>query len=194
MASAPKVALATFADLLAIPEEERFHEVIHGEIVRKALPTGKHGRAQTKLAAQVDPFDHRPGGRHPGGWWFAGDVEIEFGPHEVYRPDIAGWRRERLSEPPDEMPIRVRPDWVCEILSQSNAKNDRVTKFDVYRRCAVPHYWIVDPEQGTLTVHRWTPDGYLVVLNAARGERVRAEPFEAIELAVGVLFGDEGDD
>ena len=42
-----------------------------------------------------------------------------------------------------------------------------------------------------LRVHRWTSEGYLVVLNAHRGQRVRAEPFEAIELYVGVLFGDD---
>jgi len=30
---------ATVADLLAIPESERFHEVIDGELVRKALPS-----------------------------------------------------------------------------------------------------------------------------------------------------------
>jgi hypothetical protein len=55
-------------------------------------------------------------------------------------------------------------------------------------------YWIADPREETLTVYRWTPEGYLVALRAARGERVRAEPFEAIALQVEVLFGDEHDD
>ena len=62
-----------------------------------------------------------------------------------------------------------------------------------YQRARVPHYWIVDPRDQTLTVHRWTPEGYLVVLKAERGERTRAEPFEAIELQVGIFFGDEDD-
>jgi len=48
----------------------------------------------------------------------------------------------------------------------------------------VPHSWIVDPQLETLRVHRWTADGYLVVLDAERSQRVRAEPFEAIELQV----------
>ncbi len=50
---------------------------------------------------------------------------------------------------------------------------------------------ILDPEQGTLAVHRWHADGYLEVLVAERGQTVRAEPFDAIEIAVGGLFGDE---
>ena len=88
-------------------------------------------------------------------------------------------------------PIRVRPDWVCEILSPSNAKTDLIAKFQVLQRCGVPHYWIVDPERELLTVHRWTDGGYLVALHAATGQVVRAEPFEAIELRVGMLFGEE---
>src|SRR5262245_52144589 len=35
--------IATVEDLLAIPEEERFHEIIDGELVQKAMPTPKHG-------------------------------------------------------------------------------------------------------------------------------------------------------
>ena len=43
----------------------------------------------------------------------------------------------------------------------------------------------------TLTVYRFSPDGYVEILAAQRGERVRAEPFESIELPVGVFFGEE---
>lgn len=192
-ARAPHVATA--ADLLALPESSRFHEVIAGELVQKAAPSGKHGGAQAALTGSLfGPFSRRPGGRWPGGWWFETEVEIEFERHEVYRPDLAGWRRERAPEQPSETIVRLRPDWICEILSPSNARDDQVTKFETYRRCGVPHYWIVDPDQRTLRVHRWTPEGYLVVLSAQSGQRVRAEPFDAIELQVGVLFGDDPDD
>jgi hypothetical protein len=34
-------------------------------------------------------------------------------------------------------------------------------------------------------------EGYLEVLSAERGELVRAEPFQAIELPVAALFGDD---
>ena len=80
---------------------------------------------------------------------------------------------------------------MCEVLSPSNARDDQVGKFETYRRCGVPHHWIVDPTLRTLRVHRFTPEGYLVVLNAVSGQRVRAEPFDAIELDVGVLFGED---
>jgi hypothetical protein len=55
----------------------------------------------------------------------------------------------------------------------------------------VAHYWLVDPRDSTLTVMRWSADGYVTRLSAERGEIVRAEPFDAIEIAVGTLFGDD---
>jgi len=55
----------------------------------------------------------------------------------------------------------------------------------------VPHYWIVNPMEHTLTVLRWTRDGFLTVLTAERGETVHAEPFEALDLGISRIFGDE---
>ena len=45
----------------------------------------------------------------------------------------------------------------------------------------------------TLSVYRFALEGYLHVLAARRGERVRAEPFGEIDLDIGVLFGDDED-
>ena len=58
----------------------------------------------------------------------------------------------------------------------------------------VPYYWLVDPEEKILLVQRWTPAGYVVILRASSGDVVRAEPFDAIDLAVAELFGDEADE
>ena len=186
---------ATWSDLLSIPESERFHEVIGGELVRKAMPSGPHGRAQSRLASRIGgPYDRKPGGRLPGGWWLVTEVEVQLEAHEVYRPDVVGWRRERLAELPKQAPIIVRPDWVCEVLSESNARNDLVKKMRGYHRAELPHYWVVDPEAESLTVYRWTAEGFLLVLAAERTETVRPEPFDGIELFVGTLFGDDEDD
>ena len=116
------------------------------------------------------------------------EVEVYFGPSETYRHDLVGWRRDTAPVMPPERPVRVRPDWVGEVLSTSNASNDTVKKLRTLQRCGVPHYWLVDPERKTLTVLRWTADGYLTVLSASIDERVRAEPFDQVELDLTVLF------
>jgi Uma2 family endonuclease len=188
-----KVQPATIADLLAIPEERRRHEVIDGVLVEKEAASGRHGGAQGRLFRRLGPYDRGPGGRWPGGWWFATEVEIRFEDQQVFRPDVAGWRRERMAALPSEVPITVRPDFICEILSK-NKRNDLIKKKRVYHRHQVGHYWIVDPIEETLAVYRWHTDGYVEVLIADRDERVHAEPFDAIELRVGVLFGDDDDE
>jgi Uma2 family endonuclease len=45
-----------------------------------------------------------------------------------------------------------RPDLVMEIVSENNRRHDLVTKRDEYARAGIPEYWIVDPEQETITV------------------------------------------
>lgn len=180
---------ATAADLARLPLDPRA-EIIDGAILEKASPSAEHSDAQGGLIVHLrGPFHRRPGGGQPGGWWILPEVEIELAPHDVYRPDVAGLRRERAPERPRGRPVTLRPDWVCEVLSASNASNDLVTKLRGYHRAEIPHYWIVDPQNETLTVLRWTPDGYLTALTAGRADRVRAEPFDALELPVGILFG-----
>lgn len=191
MSAAEKIHRATLADLLAIPEDKRFHEIVNGELVQRASPSPLHSVAQLALGAEIrDLYGRNRGGRGPGGWWLMTDPDVRLEEHEIYRPDIAGWRRERMPTVPTETPIDLRPDWVCEILSPGNFRNDTIRKLRVYNRAGVPHYWIVDPREQTLTVYRHSPDGYTVVLIAERGDRVRPEPFTDLELDIAALFGD----
>jgi Uma2 family endonuclease len=182
---------ATSADLAALPGDP-YAEVIGGLVVEKASPSAEHGATQIALAATLWHRFHNRGGGGPGGWWIMTEVEVELESHEIYRPDLVGWRRDRVPTRPTGRPVRVRPDWVSEVLSASNADNDLVTKFRGYHRNGVPHYWLLDPDSRTLMVYRWSEAGYIAVLTAKRDETVRAEPFEAMELVVGSLF-DEGE-
>jgi len=184
----------TVAEWLEQPEEARL-ELIDGDFVEKASPTFEHGVAQSQTAAALaGPFGRRAGGpAGPGGWWIATEVDVLLD-GRGYRPDIAGWRREHLPVAPKQRPVTVRPDWLCEIVSESNRAVDTVTKLRRYHQAGVPHYWILDRVDRTLTVHRHTADGYLVALKAESHERVRAEPFDAIELQVAELLGEDPDD
>lgn len=185
---------ATQDDFWNIPEEQRFHELIGGQLAEKAAPSGEHGHAQACVAsAIVPPFQRRGGGGGPGGWWIATEVELLLTSADVVRPDVAGWRRERCPKRPTGTPISLRPDWICEVISPSNANNDTVKKLRLYHRVEIPHYWLVDPRDMTLTVMRHSDAGYVTIMRAERGEVVQPEPFELISLAVGMLFGDDPD-
>ena len=183
-------------DLRSVPEGERFHELVGGELVRRARPSGPRGRARFRLATAIGgPYD-RPAGRGgPGGWIFAMGVEIRLDGANVLRPDVAGWRRERLRRLTAESPVEVRPDWACEILSGASGESAGFERLRAYQRCGVGHCWIVDPVSETLAGYRWTREGYLLVLTAAGAERVRAEPFADVEISArGVIAEDEDGD
>src|SRR5690606_27810064 len=133
---------ATFKDLALLPEEVRA-EIVDGEIVEKAAPSFEHANTQLGLGSLIRvEFHGDRGGPRSGGWWILSEVDVELEAHDVYRPDLAGWKRESLPAQPVGRPVRVRPDWVCEVLSRSNAQNDLVKKFRGYHRAGVPHYWI----------------------------------------------------
>ncbi len=183
--------LATAEDLRLLDPAVRA-EVVAGEVVEKATPSAEHADAQLGLGTALrGPFHRRGGGGAPGGWWILVECEIELEAHEVYRPDLSGWRRDRVPERPSGLPVRLRPDWVCEVLSPTTADRDLGEKMQALHRNGVPHYWIVDPLNRVLTVYRWAPDGYLAVRSAGPGDRIRAEPFDAVPLQVGLLFGEE---
>jgi Uma2 family endonuclease len=179
----------TIAEWLDAPEGSRF-ELIDGELIEKAAPTIEHGMAQSLTSSTIaSAFHRRPGGpRGPGGWWIATEVDILL-EERGFRPDLVGWRRERAPVMPKERPVALRPDWICEIVSDSNRSTDTVIKLRRYHQAAVPHYWLLDGVDRTLTVHRYASDGYLLVLRAEEHEIVRAEPFDAIEVEIRVLLG-----
>jgi Uma2 family endonuclease len=191
---APLARPATPADLLARPDRDRV-ELVGGELVMKAAPTAEHGRSQGATVGSLRRrFDRKPGGRWPGGWWFATETHVQYPNGAVFCHDLVGWRRDRVPEFPTGFAVNVRPDWVCELLSPRNQKRDFVDKPRTLHAALVPHYWILDAQEKVLMAHRHGHDGYIMVLSAGADETVRAEPFDAIELRVAVLLGDDDDD
>lgn len=174
----------TIEEWLAQPAELRL-ELLDGEFIEKAAADMPHALAQGGAIGMIRSLFHRK-----EGWWIASEVDIQLG-ENGYRPDLAGWRRARLVEPPRGHPVTSRPDWICEVLSDSLRSNATLRKLRRYHQAGVPHFWLLDPDTGTLNVFRHEPLGYLNVLIAERPQRVRAEPFDSIELHVGQLLGDD---
>lgn len=180
--------LATFEDLSRLPEDARA-EVLGGTVITSPAPLPKHSKAQRALGRFVGgPFDDDHGYGGPGGWWIFVEVDVQLGPHDVVRPDIAGWRRERLQDPGDQRPILVAPDWVCEVLSLSTAAHDKITKRELYARSGIAHYWIVDVDAHTLEAFELVNQRWVLIGTYGDDAVARIPPFEQIELAVGRIF------
>ena len=92
---------------------------------------------------------------------------------------------------PETAWFEVRPDWVCEVVSPSSMRVDRVRKLRIYAREGVPHAWLVDPVRRTLEVFT-LQGGVFALTHAFEGDgNVKAPPFDAIELELLALWGGE---
>ena len=96
--------------------------LLDGQLVQKTSPSLEHGVAQARLVIALSPYGEDEGGvgQQPGGWLIGTEIEILAG-RTPYRPDIVGWRSERMAELPQQFPVAVRPDWVCEVVSPGDS-------------------------------------------------------------------------
>lgn len=186
----PARRLATWEDVWEGSRHERRYEVLAGELFEKAAGDGEHSGTQAGMVITLGgPFNRRGGSGPPGGWWLLTEPDVEFEPHEVLRPDLAGWRRERCPERPSGFPVRVVPDWVCEVLSPSTAARDVGHKRTVYHRHGVEWYWLVHPRDHIVTVLRRGVRDYEIAATCGAEGRVRLPPFDAVEVEAARLFG-----
>jgi Uma2 family endonuclease len=179
----PVRKLPTLEDLERLPPGVK-GEIIEGVLYTQPRPRLGHQHAGGNIFGDLSgPFDRgRSGG--PGGWWILIEPGIELPNTPEISPDIAGVRRERLPSLPASEPLRIVPDWVCEILSPSNRRHDLLTKKPYYAKIGVPYLWLVELEAQALMAYR-LENGRWVELGSWGDETdARIEPFEAIPLDV----------
>lgn len=186
MSRPPRHRSATWDDLDRVPED-LIGEIVAGEIVVTPRPDVPHMEVTSFLGDLLSgAFRRGIGG--PGGWVIFDEPRIRFG-EDIRVPDLAGWRKERWVGVPRRGPIPIVPDWICEVLSRRTEREDRTHKMALYARAKVPHLWLITPESRTLEVYRLDPSGWLLVGTHADRDRVRAVPFDAVELDLSLLWG-----
>jgi Uma2 family endonuclease len=183
----PATKRATYEDVLNAPEH-KVAEIVDGVLHLSPRPAVPHAEATSAIGDELKgPFQRGRGG--PGGWLIVDEPELHLGA-DILVPDLAGWRRERLPKLPNAPYITLAPDWICEALSPSTSRLDRAEKLPVYARERVRHAWIVDPIARTLEGLRLEGERWVILATHAGDARIRAEPFDAIELELGLLWAD----
>lgn len=185
MSSLPVVFGASYEDIKRL-DPLLIGEILAGDLYTRRRPSNLDALFCSALGMDIgSAFQRARGG--PGGWYLLHKPELHLA-EDVVVPNIAAWRRERLLEIPDEPYFALAPDWACEVISPSTARRDRTVKLEIYRREGVTHYWIVDVRAQTIEILRLDGEGYRLVGVLAGDTKVRAEPFDAIELDLGELW------
>ena len=107
---------------------------------------------------------------------------------EIVVPNLAGWRRERMSNHPNTAYFTLALDWVCEVLSGSTRKVDLHEKRPIYAREGVGHLWLVDPIDRTLDEFELHDGKCLLIAIAKDDEPVSIRPFDAITFCLDDLW------
>ncbi len=175
--------IATYADLLALGDGVHA-EIVAGELVIHAAPGVAHGFSALGLGGDL-LFAFQRGRGGPGGWWILGEVDVALPIGDVVRPDLAGWRITTMPTLPQTRPVEIRPDWICEVLSPSNAAYDEGEKLALYHAAGVEWVWHVDPERRLVRVYAYDPRGYIVSATIGGDtESASLAPFEAVPFCV----------
>jgi len=193
MVGVPRKRNATYDDLEQAPENT-IAEIIGGDLVVMPRPSGPHGQAASMVGVDVgDAFGRRKGGRGPGGWIIHDEPELHV-PRilpDVYVPDLAGWRRERMPTVPADHRYRIAPDWVCEVVSPKKRHHDLMVKGARYLHAGVPWFWLVEPLERTVDCYA-ARDGTWVSAASFEGDvRARIPPFDAVEIDISEWWLDE---
>ncbi len=177
---ARKIEPATMADLEALPANIK-GEIIDGVLYTQPRPRAVHQNTISWIEHELfGPYRRHRGG--PGGWWILPEPGIELPDAPEVSPDVAGWRRERMPVLPRDEPIRVVPDWVCEIFTKRTRAYVQDIKRPFYARVGVEWLWHVDLDTQTFTINRLN-QGKWVELGVHVGNQfVHAEPFDIVEL------------
>lgn len=181
--------MATYQDVLDAPAHV-VAEIVTGDLFLSQRPGGPHAGATHRLNDELLPF-RRPGGGGGGGgepgWYFLFEPELHLG-SDIVVPDLAAWR---FARKPDEREafFTTPPDWVCETLSRSTEKLDRLRKLPTYAKASVSHAWLLDPRTHTLEVHGLAGNRYELVQMFDQGDLIRARPFDDIELTIAKIMG-----
>ena len=154
-------------------------QLIDGALYTQPRPRVRHGRLAVGILSElVATFDReRPDADR---WTFIIEPELHLVfEHDVYIPDLAGWRPGRSPGAPETYKIAEMPDWICEVLSPSTESLDRRVKLPMYGRHGIPLAWLADPETRTIEGYRWDGAAWQPTGSVTAPATVALPPFEA---------------
>lgn len=178
----PTKTRMTIEEYMALPESNQHMELINGELIVSPAPKDGHQKASTKhigffvLNIKEGELRTAPSDLHIDGI-------------VVVQPDIF-W----ISPSNDRCTLHEDgywhgvPDLIVEILSPSTASRDRGFKYQLYERCGVREYWLVDYESLFIEVYTLQSGKFERLGLFTPGEAFESPILNGLKIEVGHLL------
>lgn len=127
------------------------YELVDGELLVTPAPAYRHQRIILDLAVRLRVY----GAREKIAEVILGPGELKLAADAHFEPDIFVIPGVDGRLPSAEAPGPHAPLLVCEVLSPSSSRHDRIKKRRYFQTHAVPEYWIVDGDAQVFEV--WRP-------------------------------------
>lgn len=159
----------TRAELDAMPEDGRRHELIDGALIVTPAPALRHQRASARLTVLLS-------NRCPDALEvLAAPFDVVLAEDTVVEPDLLVARKEDLTE----RDLPGVPLLALEILSPSTRHIDLHLKRARYEAAGCASYWVVDPAVPSITAWELRRGTYVEVAHAVADETVELhQPFD----------------
>jgi Uma2 family endonuclease len=157
-------------------------EFIQGEVIMHSPALNRHLFATQRLYKAIDAYVVTRS---------LGIVHIEKAmtcfPRNDYEPDVIYFGPAKaLGITPDTLRFPI-PDLIVEVLSPSTETRDRGIKFQDYALHGVAEYWIIDPVDETVELHRLVGEIYPPVPKQADGV-LASDVVPGFEIPVRAIF------
>lgn len=173
----------TYADYLALPDDGLRHEIIEGKHYVTPSPVTRHQRISLRLAQLIQNYLDA----HPVGELFIAPFDVLLSNHDIVEPDLLFLSTARAHFLTSKN-LQGPPDLVVEILSPGTRRRDKGLKRNLYERVGVEEYWLIDPDQDEVMVHRRGTTGFEHVVRLSRAEVLTTPVLPGLDLPLERVF------
>lgn len=179
----PEPIKLTYQDYCALPDDGRRYEILDGDLYMSPAPETPHQRVAFRLAMIL----HAHVARRGLGEVFIAPLDVLLDEHDVVEPDIIFVSKARRSIITQKN-IQGAPDLLVEVMSPSSGDRDTRDKRNLYARCGVPFYWLVDPDARSITELELVETAYAEVGVANGASNLSPKLFPGLQIQLEELW------
>lgn len=155
----PERIRLNYVDYCALPDDGKRYEILDGVLHVSPSPRTVHQYILQELLLILAQHVRA----HGLGEVFLAPLDVLLGEEDIVQPDVFFVSSANAAIITEEN-IKGVPDLLIEVLSPSRPELDTRDKRQVYARCGVPFYWMVDPAGKTLTELELVEGDYATVV------------------------------